>query len=124
MIEFIEGFPEQVIAIAAKGHVTAADYDNTLIPMLEEVLARHSRVSLYYEIGKEYSGVDVGAAWKDFVIGIGYLRRWARLAVVTNTPWIWLAASVFRLLLPGHLKVFRIGRSAEARAWIGAIQPA
>lgn len=124
MIELIEGFPERVIAITAKGHVTAADYDNALIPMIEEALERHRRVSLYYEIGQEFSSADLGAAWKDFVVSIVYLPRWARLAIVTDIAWVRFVARSLRFLMFGHLKVFRTAESSKARSWIESAQPA
>lgn len=120
MIEIIEGFPEGVVAFAAKGRVTAADYDKVLIPKVEEALKLHDKVRLYYELGSDFSGVDAGAAWKDFRLGVEHLRRWERMAVVTDVEWIRLAINAFRFLMPGHLRVFGTGQAADARAWVGA----
>jgi SpoIIAA-like len=51
MIEFIGGFPENVIAIRAKDRVTRQDYESVLIPALNDALKRHGKIRLYYEFG-------------------------------------------------------------------------
>lgn len=120
MIEILQGFPDTVIAVAAKGHVTKQDYDDVLIPKIEETLERHEKVRCYYELGAAFSGIAPGAAWEDFKIGIGHLSRWERVAVVTDVGWIQYAVTAFRFLMPGQLKVFQTSHADAARAWIVA----
>ncbi len=124
MIEILEGFPPNVIAFAAKGHVTKTDYDNVLIPKVEDALRRGGGIRCYYELGSQYSGIDAGAVWEDFKLGIEHLTRWERVAVVTDVEWIRLAISVFRFLVPGEIRVFATNQAAEARRWIAADQVA
>jgi len=120
MIEILEGFPEDVVAFVAKGRVTKSDYDDVLVPKVEEALARREKLRCYYELGAEFSGIDAGAVWEDFKIGIEHLTRWERVAVVTDVEWIRLAANLFRFLFPGEVRVFAAGEAAEARRWIAA----
>ncbi len=120
MIEFVEGFPENVVAFAAKGHVTKRDYDELLIPKISEALARHKKIRCYYELGSEFSAFEAGAVWEDFRIGVRHLARWERVALVTDVDWIRLAANVFRFLVPGEVRVFATNQASEARSWIAA----
>jgi hypothetical protein len=120
MIEILEGFPDSVIAFAAKGRVTRNDYDDVLIPKLKEALARRKRVRCYYELGSSFAGIEAAAAWEDFKLGIEHLSRWERVAVVTDIDWIRLAVNVFRFLVPGEIRVFATSQAAEARTWIAA----
>lgn len=46
MIEMILALPDNVIGIVAKGEVTKEDYEQTLIPAVEEALATHDKVDL------------------------------------------------------------------------------
>ena len=119
MLEFIEGFPDNVIAISAKGRVTARDYEEVLIPRVEEALKRHGKVNLYYELGEEFKGIDAQAAWKDFKVGVEHLARWGHMALVTDVEWIRLAINAFRFLMPGKLRVYPSAEAEQARAWIG-----
>jgi len=118
MLEVLEEMPEGIIAVTAKGRVTAADYDKTLIPLVERALKQHQKVRLYYELGTEFSGIDAGAAWKDFRIGVEHLPRWDRMAIVTDVEWIQRTVRIFRFLMPGQIRVFPTSDTTEARAWI------
>jgi len=118
MLEVLEELPEGTIAVAAKGRVTAADYDQTLIPLVDKALKQHHKVRLYYELGPEFSGIDAVAAWKDFRIGVEHLPRWDRMAIVTDVEWIQHTMHIFRFLVPGELRVFPLRDATQARAWI------
>jgi hypothetical protein len=120
MIEILQGFPEGVVAALAKGRVTRRDYDEILIPAVEAAFRRREKVRFYYELGREFSGMDAAAAWEDFRVGVGHLWGWERVAVVTDTDWIRLAINVFRFLVPGEIRVFATNAAAEARRWIAA----
>jgi hypothetical protein len=123
MIEVLEGFPEGVVAVRAKGHVTKRDYDDVLIPRVRDVLGQREKVRCYYELGKEFSGIGPGAVWEDFILGVQYLRRWERVAIVTDVDWIRIAIGVFRFLVPGEIRVFGTSQAVEARNWIVAPGP-
>ncbi len=118
MLKLLEGFPENVIACAGEGHVTLRDYQEILIPRVNEALSRHAKVRLYYELGPGFVGIDASAAWEDFKVGVEHLSRWERMAVVTDVPWIRLAVNAFRMFMPGQLRVFTVNQEAHAREWI------
>ena len=118
MIRFLEGFPDGTVAVEARGRVTLEDYDKVLIPAVEDALEKHGKVRLYYELGKAFSGIDPGAAWRDLRIGIEHLSAWERMALVTDIEWIRLAVNAFSFLMPGNLRVFSNSDAARARAWI------
>lgn len=123
MIEIVDGFPEGVIAIAARQHVIATDYDNALIPLVEEALETRHKIRLYYELDKEFSGLGVGSILKYFISWTRYLFHWERIAVVTSSVWVWMGMSVFRLLMPGRFRIFTAGHAADAQGWITAALP-
>jgi hypothetical protein len=120
MIEMLEGFPEGVVAAVAKGSVTRGDYDEVLIPAVEAAFRRRDKVRCYYELGREFSGMDTGAIWEDFRVGFGHLSGWERVAVVTDVGWIRLAINAFRFLVPGEIHIFPTSEAVEARRWIQA----
>jgi len=118
MIDVLEGFPENIIAISGKGQVTRADYETVLIPALEHALAQHDKIRVYYEIGGEFEGIDPGAVWEDFKVGIEYLSRWERAAIVTDVEWIGNTMKAFGFLLPIEIKLFPLSQAARAREWV------
>ena len=60
MIQIVEGLPDNVVGIVAKGRVTNEDCNKILKPLMETSLKRHDKVRLYYEIGCRFPG----AAWE------------------------------------------------------------
>jgi hypothetical protein len=120
MIKLLDGFSEGTVAVACEGYVTREDYEKILIPRINEALARHDKVRIYYEFGPSFSGIDVGAVWEDTKVGLEHLARWERMALVTDVSWIRLAVGAFRFLMPGRLRVFDTAQAGEARLWIKA----
>ena len=118
MIRISGGFPSNVVAIACEGRVTRRDYDDVLVPAVTAALQRHDKVRLYYEITPQFSGMEPGAIWEDFLVGMEHLRRWERITVVTDVAWIRHTVNAFRFLLPGKVRIFGGGETAAARAWI------
>jgi SpoIIAA-like len=123
MIRLLTGFPDNVLAVACEGHVTRQDYAGVLIPAVEAGLQRHHQLRIYYEVTPEFTGIDAGAVWEDFAVGIGHLTRYERMACVTDVEWIRFAVNAFRFLMPGRLRVFPLSQRDEARRWILADTP-
>jgi hypothetical protein len=120
MLETVTGLPDNVVAFTAKGRLTRRDYDEVLIPAVDKALQRHAKIRCYYELGTQFSGMDAGAAWEDFKLGIGHLTRWEKVAVVTDVEWIRHTMNAFRFLMPGEIRVFPTTEAVGARAWIAA----
>lgn len=118
MLNRLDGFPDNVLAIAASGTITRADYDKVLIPAVEAALKQHDKLNLYYEIGSDFAGVEVGAAWEDFMVGVSHWTRWQKIAVVTDVAWIANTMNAFGFMMPATLKTFPLAAKDEARRWI------
>jgi len=114
MIQIVEGLPDNVVGIVAKGRVTNEDCDKVLKPLMESSLKRHDKVRLYYEIGCRFPG----AAWEDLRIGLEHITQWERVAVVTDVGWVRHTVNALRLLIPGEVRVFTSFQAPEGRAWI------
>jgi len=120
MIKFLDGFPKNIVAVACSDQVTRSDYDKVLVPAVEQALKGNENIRLYYQIGRDFAGIDAGAMWEDFSIGMEHLPRWERIAVVTDVEWIGVAVKAFGFLMPGKVRVFSLVDMVEARRWISA----
>ena len=118
MIEQLQGFPDNVLGFACHGHVTREDYDKVLVPRVEQALQSHDRIRLYYEVDKDFEGIDPGAAWEDVMVGIRHPMRWERFAIVTDVEWIRHAVRFFGFVIPGEFRVFAVADAGRAREWI------
>jgi hypothetical protein len=117
VIEQLKGFPENVIALAARGQVTKSDY-RAILPVIEQAFSAHDRLRVYYELAGDFLGMDGDAVLEEFKISMEHLPHWERVALVTDAQWILHAASLFTFLMSGVAKVFPTKDADEARSWI------
>jgi hypothetical protein len=118
MIERMKGFPDNVLAFACHERVTKQDYDTVLVPAVEEALKSHGKLRLFYEIAADFAGIEPGAVWKDFKVGMEHITRWERMAVVTDVDWIKHTIRFFSFLMPGEMKIFPLSEVETARIWV------
>jgi hypothetical protein len=65
VITLLNGLPDTVVGIEATGEVTAEDYNQTLVPAIQEQRDKHGRIRLLYVLGEQYEGYTSGALWAD-----------------------------------------------------------
>src|SRR5262245_57872350 len=119
MIEQLEA-PVGVIAFRAVGKVEAADYGSVLRPAVDTAVAGHGKIRIVFELGDEFDGYSAGAAWEDMKLWGPHLTKWERCAVVTDHRLVADAIKVFRVVMPGDVKVFPAPALDEALAWAAA----
>jgi hypothetical protein len=61
---------------------------------------------------------SAGAVWQDTKLGLGQLRTWDRIAVVTDEDWIENSIHALDWAIPGDIKVFDPDDLDDARRWI------
>lgn len=117
VLEALADLPDGVVGFEAVGEVTSADYEQTLDPAIEAI---DGPIRFVYVLGDRFGGYSAGAAWQDTKLGIENIRKWHRIAVVTDTDWVRHALGVFGWMVPGKFEVFGLERRSEAIAWAAA----
>jgi SpoIIAA-like len=120
MIELLPNLPDHVVGVSASGQVSADDYETVLVPAIDSALKTYKHVRLLYLLKPEFTGFTSGAMWDDMKLGIGHLRAWERIAVVTDLAWVANATRLFGFAMPCPTKVFPVKELAEATQWIAA----
>ena len=120
MIKLLPNLPEHVVGIVASGQVDANDYETVIIPAIESALSSHERIRMLYQLGPEFTGYTSGAMWDDIKVGLGHLKAWERIAVVTDEGWVAGAVRLFGFAMPCPVRVFSNKEFSEARLWIAA----
>lgn len=118
--EFIDGLPDDVLGVRARGHITRAAYESTLIPAVEERIKAEGKINMLYVMGDDFDGLSVGAAWDDAKLGFLHLADFARVAVVTDVEWIRRGLKIFAPLLRMPVQVFHNADLSQAKDWISA----
>jgi stage II sporulation SpoAA-like protein len=118
MVEQIPNLPNNVLGFAAKGTVTANDYESVIIPAVETLFLRESKVRFLYHLGEDFSGFEAAAMWDDAKLGLKHLSGWERMAVVSDVEWVRAAVKIFGLGIPGQVRIFHNSELGEAKHWI------
>jgi SpoIIAA-like len=114
----LEGYPDNVVAIRAEGLITRDDYEETLIPLIEERIGARGRVKLLYWCGPEFEGFSAGAMWDDARIGLTHLGDFSKIAVVSDVGWVRQAAKLFAPFVRAPVQVFHNADIEQAKHWI------
>ncbi|MCB2095470.1 MAG: STAS/SEC14 domain-containing protein [Rhodobacteraceae bacterium] len=115
---FLKGFPKDVVAVSARGHISRANYENQLIPHIRETVKSQGKAHLFYEMGPDFKGFSAGAAWEDATFGLLHLSDFGHIAVVTDIEWIRLGAKMFAPLISSPVHVFHVAERDAALRWI------
>ena len=118
MLTVIEGLPDEVIGIRITDKLRAEDYEQQLIPLVNEKLERHRKLDLLCCIDGEWQGMEAGAVWQDLRLGLGRIGHWARLAIVSDIAWMDRSIKLFGVFSPGELRHFSSADYAAARDWV------
>lgn len=117
-VRLIQDLPDAVIGFEASGKVKDDDYEDVIIPALKACLERHEKCRLLYVLGPESQGFDAGAMWDDAKLGLSHLGSWKRIAFVSDDGAYGTMVKAFGFAMPGEVKVFPLGKLADAKAWV------
>jgi SpoIIAA-like len=118
MIKELGDMPAGVIGFEATGTMRAEDYRDVVLPALERAAA--GGVVRFVVVIPEFHGMSGGAVWQDLKAGIGHLRAWKRIALVTDIDWMSHVTTLAGLMSPGEIRNFPLAQRAEAIAWAAA----
>jgi hypothetical protein len=116
MLRPLPDLPSGVLGFEAVGEVHSDDYRDVLRPAIESASAAGG-VRLVYVLGPEFEGYSAGAAWQDTELGLGHVRDFERIAVVTDVSWVEHLVNGFGWMVPGELRRFASDERDEAVRW-------
>ncbi len=120
MIELKQIPDTNILIITAKGEITDDDYEDQIVPAVENVLENYEKLRFLYVLGEEYDGFEGDAMWEDTKIGMKHLTHYEKIGVVTDEKWIRRSVKAFGFLMPGEVKLFENDQLDEAKDWITA----
>jgi hypothetical protein len=120
MMKLIPGLPDNVVGVRAAGEVEDDDYEDVLVPAIDEALKTNDKIRLLYVLGSEFTGYDHEAAWDDTKLGFHTFNSYAKIAVVTDATWVRRSIKAVGWLIPGKVEVYHLDALDEATAWVQA----
>jgi hypothetical protein len=116
--ETIEGLPSDVVALKVSGIITAQDYRDMLVPLVEGKLKNHDKLKCLILIDNDFISYSPEAALDDARFGFSHWTDFGRIAVVTDIGWIRTATRLFAPLMPAELHIFALDELEDAKSWI------
>lgn len=120
MIDLISDLPDNVVAIAASGQVSGADYEDVIIPLVENKISQYGTIRLLYHLGPQFKKFTTTALWDDTKVGFQHLKDFDRVAVVTDVAWIRTMIRVAGRTEAVEIRGFANEELDEAKSWISA----
>ncbi|MFG2819696.1 STAS/SEC14 domain-containing protein [Kitasatospora sp. NPDC048365] len=118
MITQLSGLPANVVGFEASGKLSAEDYRDVVLPVVEAaVAAGEVRFLLVFH---DFGGMSGGALWQDLRLGVEHLRAWKRIALVTDIEWMGHLTSLFGWMSPGETRTFPLAEREQALIWVAA----
>lgn len=118
MLQFIKDLPDHVVGIRATGEVDKKDYQEVLIPRMEELAKRQGEINYLLVLETDVTNFSAAAWWQDFKLGLKHFAQWKKVAIVTDqkgVEWLTDTASHF---IPGHSRGFRLSELNDAIDWV------
>ncbi len=114
----IADLPDTAVGFRAHGEIHAEDYKETLIPAIEDLIARTGEARVLVVLGPEWEGYSAGAMFADAKLGLEHLKAWERFALVSDAEWIHHVATLFGWLVPGEVRSYPYAELDAATAWV------
>jgi hypothetical protein len=117
MIRILRDMPPGVLGFEALDDVDEEDYQNILVPAIEQAVAEHGKVRIVYVLGPKFDEYEAEAVWEDLKLGARYPASFDRIALVTDAKWAVPALKVFSILWPGQARAFPTAELDDAKRW-------
>lgn len=126
MIEEMTGLPAGTLGFKVFGNVTGDDYDNVLTPAIDKAIEEFDRIKLLAQIGPDFEGYSLDAAWDDAKLGLRHWNGFERVAVATDLGWLRTMIKAMGFMMPCPVRLFELGEVDDAKRWLseslGSIQ--
>jgi hypothetical protein len=110
--------PDGYLELAVDGRVTEADYNDVVIPAIENGLRDSDRLRILVVVRSGFEGYSAGAAWADTKLGMSHWRGFERAAVATDNTFVANLVRIFGALMPCPVRVFPLAEADTARRWL------
>ena len=118
MIEIRPETHGNVLAIRGTRRLTAEDYEELLIPSLESLIKDHSKARLLFEMGPDFRGWNIDAAWRATKFSLKHKDEFEKVAALCGPKWVHWAMKLSSYLIDGDVRVFPCDQRYQALEWI------
>jgi hypothetical protein len=118
MLTIMEPSHDNIMGVQGTGKVTEADYQNVLIPKLDELLKNYGKARFLYYLDENFTGWELGAMWEDTKFGVRHKNDFEKIAVVGGPKWVAWGTKLFGYFVEGQVKTFPPEELQAAWDWL------
>ncbi|SIS66380.1 STAS/SEC14 domain-containing protein [Neptunomonas antarctica] len=111
-----------LIVVQASEKLTAEDYQNVLVPLINEKIGPYGPLRVVIYLDQSFSGMEAGAVWEDAKLGLEHTEDFLRLAVVGGPDWIEWATKLGNYLIKGETRHFEERQFLQALHWVDDVE--
>jgi hypothetical protein len=120
MLRRMTDMPVGTIGFEAVGDVEDDEWEDTVEPILRQVIAEGQKVRLLYALGPRTREVEGDAMKADTAFRARHASSFEKVAVVSDEDWMRPALSALSFMLPGKAKGFRVRDIEDAKTWLAS----
>ncbi|MDN3579249.1 STAS/SEC14 domain-containing protein [Mucilaginibacter flavus] len=118
MLQHLTYLPKYILGVHAVGEMTNEEYEQQLEPLLDEHIKENGKINYLLILEADIKNFDAGAWCGNIGIGLKYFTKWNKLAIVTDREGVREFSHLFKYILPGQYKGYRLEELDEAVRWI------
>jgi AAA+ ATPase superfamily predicted ATPase len=108
---------DNVLWVKVNGKLTKEEYAD-LIPSWEQMIARHGKLRLLFQMEPGFEGWEPLAAWDDLKFSLSHGNELERVAMVGARKWEQFFAKLGSLLVNSEVRFFEETKIDEAQRWL------
>lgn len=117
-LEQIGGLSQDVVALRASGLITAQEYRETVIRLVEERAKHYPNLKLLLVMDRDFDSFSHAATWQDLDFGLSHQDLFSKVAVVTDSGAFVHGDKVFAPLMWASIRAFKLSELDAAREWV------
>lgn len=118
MIHHIQNLPLNIVGFKAIGKITKKDFTETVMPKVKALIDKTDKLNYLLVLETSIKNFTIGAWMKDAMMGIKYLTKWNKAAIISDVEAIRKFTNFFSYLMPGEYKGFQHKDLQQAIDWV------
>lgn len=118
MVELLENFPSYVVAYRASGIVDREEYERVVMKRVDEVAREYDAINFLVRLETGMENYTFGALLDYLKISFKHIRRWNRMAIVSDQKTVRIFYEALSPLVPGKVVGFELKDYDKAAAWV------
>ena len=118
MIEFMPESKDNIVGVRASGTLTGDDYKNVLVPRLEALLARYSKLRVLFYMDRDFRGWDLQSAWDNTLLDARHRNDFEKVAMVGAPKWEEWCVKIAGVMVRGTMRTFPADELTRAWEWL------